>query len=79
MTNLQAQTLINGFNHINTNQPVKMADMNDVLSPFEGNINTGDITVIKLYLQSTKEIDKETDKIDIPVLNSKDIVDQFFS
>ena len=30
-----------------------------VISPFEGNINTGDLQGIKLYLQGTKDIYKE--------------------
>ena len=40
-----------------------MADVNYLLSAFEGNINHGDPTGIKLYLQATKDIDKETDKL----------------
>ena len=48
-----------------------MAAVNYVLSPFEGNINTGDPMGIKLDLQVTKEIDKETDKLDISVSNLK--------
>ena len=36
-------------------------------------------TGIKLYLQSTKEIDKETDKLDISVFNTKDIIYHFLS
>ena len=58
LTILQAQILTNNFNHIQINQPVKMADVNDVISSLEGNINPGDPTVIKLCLQATKEIDK---------------------
>ena len=42
-----------------------MAALNYVLIPSEGNINPGYPTGIKLYLQATKEIDKETDKLDI--------------
>ena len=42
LTILKAHTFINRFNHIETNQPVKIMDVNDVLIPFEGNINTGD-------------------------------------
>ena len=56
-----------------------MAALNDVLSPFERNIRTGDPTWINIYPQETKETDKETDKIDISVSNTKDIVDQFIS
>ena len=58
LTSEQAQTLINWFNHININQPVQMADVNYVLSSFEGSINIGYLMGIKLYLQATKEIDK---------------------
>ena len=57
-----------------------MADMiNYVLSPFEEKINPGDPTGLKLYLQATKEIDKEADKLDISVSNAKDIIDDFLS
>ena len=50
---------------MNINQQVKMdADtaVNYVLILFEGNINTVDQQGIKLYLQATKEVDKEYDK-----------------
>ena len=76
---LQAQTLINRFKHLEINQPVHIADVNYVLSPFEGNINTGYPTGLKIYLHSTKEIDKETDELDISVSNVKDIIDHFLS
>ena len=65
LTIIQEQTLINCFNNLNINKPVKMAAVKYLLSPFEGNINPGYPKGIKLYLQETKEIDKETDKIDI--------------
>ena len=74
---LQAQALINWFNHLNVDQPVQMADVNHMIIPFEGNINPGDPTGLKLYLQATKDIDKETDSLYISVSNYKDIVDQF--
>ena len=48
-----------------------------MLCTFEGNINLGYPTGIKLYLQATKEIDKETDKLDISVKNDKCILYQF--
>ena len=38
--------------------------INYVLSQFEVNINPGDPMGIKLYLKSTKEIDKEADKLE---------------
>ena len=56
-----------------------MADVNCVISPFEGNISTGYPKGIKLHLQATKEIDKETGKLDISVSNSKDIIYHFLS
>ena len=34
---------------------------------------------LKLYLQATKKIDKETEKSYISVSNAKDIVDKFLS
>ena len=60
LTSLQSQTLINRFNHIDINQPVQMEAMNYMLGFFEGNINPGYPTGIKLYPQATNEIDKET-------------------
>ena len=56
-----------------------MTAVNYVLSSFEGNINHRYPTGLKLYLRSTKEIDKENDKLDISVSNSKCIVDHFLS
>ena len=64
LTIREAQLLINKFNNININQQVQMADpINYMLRTFEGNINTGYPTGIKLYIQWTKWIDKETDKL----------------
>ena len=77
LTILQAQTLINRFNHLVINQPVHILSVNYVLRPFEGNINPRYPMGIKLYLQATKEIDKETDKINISVSKTKDIIDHF--
>ena len=56
-----------------------MAAVNNVLSIFEGNINPGDQTGIKIYLQETEEIDKDTDKIDVSVSNSKYIINPFLN
>ena len=53
--------------------------VNYVISPFEDNINPGDPKGLKLYLQETKDIDKEADKLDISVSNAKDIIDHFLS
>ena len=81
LTIRQAQIPKNQFNDLFINQQVQMASpvVNCVLSPFEGNTNTGDSQGRKLYLQATKEIDKEADKLDISVSNAKDIIDYFFS
>ena len=56
-----------------------MSDVNYLLTPFEGNINPVYLTGVKLYLQATKDIDKETEKLDISVSNAKDIVYYFLS
>ena len=56
-----------------------MEDVNYVLIPFEGNINYGYPTGIKLCFQATREIDKETDNLDISVSYTKYIVYHFFS
>ena len=56
-----------------------MTAVNYVLMPFEGNINPGDPTGLKFYIQENKHIDKQTYKLDIPVSNSKDIVEHFIS
>ena len=60
---------------------MNIADLvvNCVLSQFEGNRNTGYLQGIKLYLQATKEIDTEADKLDISVSNAKYIIDSFLS
>ena len=42
-------------------------DVNYFMSPFEWNINTLYPTELKIDLQSTKEIDKEADKLYILV------------
>ena len=79
LTTLQAQTLINCFNHLNINKPSQMEAVNYVLSPFEGNLNTGDPTGLKILIPANKEVVKETDNLDISVSNSKYIVDHFLS
>ena len=56
-----------------------MADVNYVLSPFEGNINPGYPTGIKIYLHAKNDIYKETDKLDISASNAKDIIDHLLS
>ena len=71
LTSLQAKMLINQFSHLDINQPVQMVGFGYVISPFEGDINTVDPTGINIYLQSTKNIYKETDKLDISISNYK--------
>ena len=57
-----------------------MADpVNYMLIPFKGNQNPGYSQDIKLYLQETKEIEKESDKLDISVLNATYIIYYFLS
>ena len=65
----QAQILINKRRNISINEQVQTAVpiVNYAISPVEGNINTGDPYRLKLYLQSTKEIDKHADKLYISV------------
>ena len=41
-----------------------------MLSTFVKNINPVYLTGLKLYLQATKEIDKEADKLDVSVSNA---------
>ena len=53
------------------------APVNYVLIPFKGNRNSGDPQGLILYLQTTKFIDKECDKLDISVSNGKHVVDHF--
>ena len=62
---IQAQIIINQFNNLSTNQQVHMAApvVNYFISSFEGNINPGYPQGIKLYLQETKYMDKEANKV----------------
>ena len=53
--------------------------VNYVLIPFKGCINLGYPQGIKLYLQATKDIYKEYDKLDISISNAKGIIDHFLS
>ena len=80
-TRRQADILINKFNNININQQVQMyaTVLNYVIIPFEGNINPGDPQGLRLYLQSTKEVDKEYDKLDISFSNAKNSIHHFLS
>ena len=54
-----------------------MVAVNYEFSPFEGNIYPGYPTGLKVYLQSTKDIYKETNRLYISVKDSKVIVDHF--
>ena len=47
------------------------------LCQFEQDINPGDSTGLKLYLQATKEIEKEEDCLEVSVSNAKDVLDYF--
>ena len=69
LTRRQAQIIISKSNNISINQQVHMdiTVVNYVLSPFEGNINTGDKHAIEIYLQNTKYIDKKSGKLDISI------------
>ena len=51
--------------------------VNYMLRIFERNINPEYPKGIKIYLKETKDIDKESDKLDISVSNTKDIIDYF--
>ena len=79
LTRRQAQILINHFNSLFINQQVQMVALvvNNVIRPFDGNINPVYSHGIKLYLQATKQIYKETDGLYISVSNSKYIIDHF--
>ena len=67
VTRSQAQILINQFSNLSINQQAQMAAPveNYVISPLEGNINLVYPKGLKLYLQETKEIYKEHDRLDI--------------
>ena len=53
--------------------------VNYVLIPFEGNINPGDPQGLKIYPQTTKDIDKEYDRLNFSISNAKEIIDHFLS
>ena len=53
--------------------------VNYMLRTFEGNINTGYLKEIKLYLQEIKGIYKESDKLYISISNDKYVIDHFIS
>ena len=81
MTISQAQIIINQFSNLSINKQVHMdaPGVNYVLIPFEGNINPGYKQGLKIYLQSTKDIDKVADKLEISVSNAKYIMYHFIS
>ena len=59
---------MNQFNNLNINQQDQMIadpDLNYELSLFEGKINPGYQQGIGIYLQETKDIENEYDKLDI--------------
>ena len=73
--------LINKFSNLSINQQVHMGApvVKYFFCPFEGNKNTGYPQGLKLYLQATKYIYKESGNLDISVSNAKDILDNFLS
>ena len=42
-------------------------------------MNHGDLQGVKLYPKAKKEMDKESDKLDVSVSNAEDIIDRFIS
>ena len=75
---IQEKLPINQLINISTNQQVQMdAPINYVISPFKWKINTINTTGLKLYPQATKEIGKESEKLDVLVSNTKGIIDHF--
>ena len=71
LISLKAQTLINVFNHLHIIKPVHMEAVNYVFRPLKGGIYPGDPMGINPCFQANKEIDKETDKLDISVYITK--------
>ena len=87
---IQVQSLIPPFRNLNINQQLQVQDKQPVqimeisqekyaLTPFEGNIYPKEPQGIKLYLQETREMEKEADKLDVSFLNAKYIIDHFLS
>ena len=71
----QAQLIIDKFNNLNNNQQVHTANpIKYVIIPFGGNISPRDSTELKISLQATRDTDKGTDKLDISVSNTKDVI-----
>ena len=70
----QLKELIAQLDNLNINPHIIEAQVNYVLKIFEAKINLRYPHGLKLYLKSTKEIDKESDKLDISVSNAKDII-----
>ena len=69
LTIRQVQSLIAPFNILSSNPEVQVQDnrpvqimaspqVNYLIIPIEGNINPGEPQVIKLYVQTTQEIEK---------------------
>ena len=51
--------------------------VNYILRPFELRTNPRDPQGMDIYLQEARKIEKYTDKLDISVLNTKTIVENF--
>ena len=81
MTISQAPIIINKFSNLYIIQQAQMDApvVNYVFRPFEGNINNGYPQGIKPYIQATKEIGKENDKLNISVSNVKYIIYHFLN
>ena len=84
LTRSQVLTIMVPFNNksIQENKPVQIMaspQVNYLLIPSEGNINPREPQVIKIYLQAAREIEKETESLDISLSNAKDIINHFLS
>ena len=79
MKRSQSKIFINNLSNLFINKQVHMDDLvvNYVLRPFEGNNNPEYPQGIKIYIQATRGIYKEADKVDISVSNTEVIIDHF--
>ena len=78
LTRIQLQAPISKLNNTNINQ-IDVDPVIYVLSPFDGILNPIDLHWIKLYLQEKNDIDKQDEKLDISISNTKYILDHFLS
>ena len=76
LARIKQQILITQFRKLNVNKQIhNMLAVNYVLIPFRGKINTGDPQGLNIYLKLTRELKKETEKLNIEFSKSKDIVE----